>query len=163
MSSHSCSHLHGHVLQRVMWQVRHATAVRLLPVLGPQLGVPEEGHHGGNHQLWRWHHQPSGQTSPLWFLWCASPHHQSTNEWFENLRLNKYHNSADVIATEQIAANRRKVSRAKLLMTTRSFVSRARPLLTYLHSAPVSEDNHGLVTGLGFIRRPRRTAPPAPE
>lgn len=56
-----CSRVHGHVLQRAVWQVRHATAVRLLSILGPQLGVPEERHHGGNHQLWRWHHQPSGE------------------------------------------------------------------------------------------------------
>lgn len=47
----TCSHLHGHVLQRAVRQIRHAAAVRLLPVLGPQLGVPEERHHGGNHQL----------------------------------------------------------------------------------------------------------------
>lgn len=46
-----CSRVHGHVLQRAVRQVRHAAAVRLLPVLGPQLGVPQEGHHGGDHQL----------------------------------------------------------------------------------------------------------------
>lgn len=62
----SCSRVHGHVLQRALWQIRHAAAVRLLPILGPQLGVPEERHHGGNHQLWRWHHQPAGK-------WRAAP------------------------------------------------------------------------------------------
>ena len=55
------SDVHCHVLQRAVRQVRHTTAVRLLPVLGPQLGVPEEGHHGGDHQLRRRHHQPAGK------------------------------------------------------------------------------------------------------
>lgn len=51
LSFFSCSRVHGHVLQRAVRQVRHATAVRLLSILGPQLGVQEERHHGGNHQL----------------------------------------------------------------------------------------------------------------
>lgn len=67
-SAHACSRLHSHVLQRAVRQVRHATAVRILPILGPQLGVPEKRHHGGHRQLWCRHHQPSGKTTPLCFL-----------------------------------------------------------------------------------------------
>lgn len=67
----SCSRVHSHVLQRAVWQVRHATAVWLLSILGPQLGVPEERHHGGNHELRRWHHQPAGEWWALsgWHRW----------------------------------------------------------------------------------------------
>lgn len=42
-----------HVLQRALRQVRHASALRLLPVMGAQLGVQEEGHHAGNPELLR--------------------------------------------------------------------------------------------------------------
>lgn len=54
------STLLSHVLQRAVWQVRYASAVRLLSLMGPELGVQEEGHHAGDSQLQCWHHQSSG-------------------------------------------------------------------------------------------------------
>ena len=39
------SHLHGDVLQRALRHVLHSATLRLLSVLGAQLGVQEEGHH----------------------------------------------------------------------------------------------------------------------
>ena len=55
------SRAHGHVLQRALWKIRHSADVRLLPVLGPELGVSEEGHRGGDHRWGRRHHQSAGE------------------------------------------------------------------------------------------------------
>lgn len=59
--------VHSYVLQRTVWQVCNKTTVRLLSILGSQLGVQEEGYHGGDHKLWCGHHQPAGC-----FVWCVS-------------------------------------------------------------------------------------------
>lgn len=72
--THVCRAVHGHVLQRVVWQVRHAPAVRLLPHLGPQLGVSQEGHPGRDQARRGWRHCPSGTlTLVFWYSDWRSP------------------------------------------------------------------------------------------
>lgn len=48
------------MLQRAERQVRDPPDVRLLPELGPRLGVPEEGHPRRDQALRRRHNQPAG-------------------------------------------------------------------------------------------------------
>lgn len=53
-------HLHRDVLQRAVRQVRDAADVLVLPELGAELGLPQEGHPRGDTALQRGHHQSAG-------------------------------------------------------------------------------------------------------